>query len=76
MKECLQRLIEIQQVDDSISAEESDQRMWQEELEKETRAMDDVRNVLKEHEDQVFELRKEIDQKSLNIKEKDRKSVV
>lgn len=71
MKECLQRLIEVQEVDNTISAERADQKVWQDELDKEREAMDEIRAALKQHQDEVLALRKEIDRKSLDIKEKD-----
>ena len=59
MIEDLQRLIEIQQIDDDINAEKSEQEALKEDLDGKAGEVEDAKAVLKDHEEQFFELKKE-----------------
>lgn len=71
MREDLRGLIEIQQIDDDIGMEKSEQRALREDLDGKTSDVEDAKAALKDYEDQLFELKKEVDRKNLDIKGKD-----
>lgn len=71
MKEDLRRLIEIQRVDDDIRVEKSEQEGLREDLTEKMDEVEDAKAALKDHENQLLELKKEVDRKNLDIKAKD-----
>ncbi len=71
MREDLQCLIEIQQIDNYINAERLEREALKEDLDGKTGEVEDAKSALKYHEEQLLELKKEVDRKNLDIKEKD-----
>lgn len=71
MREDLQRLIEIQQLDDDINAEKSEQEALREDLDGKAGEVENAKTALNDHEEELLALKKEVDRKNLNIKEKD-----
>jgi len=71
MKEDLQRLIEIQQIDEEIEAERAEQRALQAELDESRKAVEEAVSKQEESHDFLSDLKKEIDKKNLDVKEQE-----
>ncbi len=71
MREDLRRLIEIQKIDNEITVEETQQRTLQEEMDKDRAVVQEAKDRLKDDREELLELRKQIDRKNLDVKEKE-----